>query len=163
MKLILTDCNAEAAKYNPDQKQNHDKIYNDWKNIVNVSAKELSDWKQNPFSRLASLKPIEVIDRNINLLETPRKKWTVTEYKNAVKTINFNTRHLAQSTPGKPISKKIPFSKRDIALINWAHLPEDRISKKDFKYWISKQGISKAKEILKDDFKKVNIKNEETT
>jgi hypothetical protein len=125
-----------------------DEVYERWREWVNISAADLEKWKSNPISKLASVDPAAVIDRNIKLLKTPRSKWNQDTAKEAMRTISFNSR-MSNGKNGKPVRKDIPFSKRDISLINWAYLPST-VDEKDFKYWISAEGISKANEILSD-------------
>ena len=143
MKIFTT---LLEAKY--DVERDRDKIYSDWQRWATLTAKELRAWKVSGLFRLASLKPEAVVDRNLRLLERKRSTWDTQDYRDAVKMINFNTRHTEAKEPGKPIIKDFPFSKRDVALINWAHRPS-RISAKDFKFWIGKAGLEQAQEIFK--------------
>jgi hypothetical protein len=122
-------------------------IITKWRQWTNMTASELKAWNESPISRLASIKPGAVISRNLELLETPVSNWTVKHFTNAKRTINFNNR-MSGGDNGKEVRKGIPFSKRDISLLNWAYRPSS-VSLEKFKYWTSKEGIEKAKDVLR--------------
>jgi hypothetical protein len=124
-----------------------DEVYRKWRKWTNITAAQLQAWSKSPISRLASIKPTEVINRNLELLTTPRNKWTIHTARAAMRTVQFNTRMSAMPV-GKHVRRDIPFSKRDISLINWAYRPPT-VDVKKLKYWSSSAGIAQAKKILK--------------
>lgn len=102
--------------------QNLDEVFKKYHETVNMGAKELQKWAENPYSRLASLSRAP-IRRNLALLSKPKDKWTSRDVTNANKTIAFISRmkNAEQGAKLKVDGKEIPYSKRDIALRNWAY------------------------------------------
>lgn len=96
------------------------KIYNRYKDNVNMSYNELLKWSKDPCSKKASLDrgPIK---RNLHLLKTPKSQWKKKEEEWAKKTIAFNSR-MKEVKAGKPV-KGCRKSKRTISLLNWAYNP----------------------------------------
>lgn len=122
------------------------KIVSRWRELTNMSAAELRAWKRSPISKMASIDPAAVIDRNLRLLETPVEKWNTRDYSDARRTISFNSR-MKEAEQGEDVRKEIPFSKRDISLLNWAYRPAS-VSAEKFAGWTSEAGIEKAQTIL---------------
>lgn len=114
--------------------QERDDVYDRWKLWTNMTAKQLQSWAKSPVSRMASVDPAAVIKRNLRLLETPKERWTPLDVKDAKRTISFNAR-MSGVEQGGNVSKKIPFSKRDISLINWAFKPPT-VSWKKLESWL---------------------------
>lgn len=99
-----------------------DRVWRKWKSSVNMTAKELRDWKSNFCSQRASINPNEVIDRNLRLLEKPQFKWDSQDVQDAKRTISFIAR-MRNARQGQPQPGGCP-SKRDISLKNWAFDPD---------------------------------------
>lgn len=99
-----------------------DEVYGKWRDAVNMSATELKAWNENPCSRKASVDAAAVIERNLELLETPKDKWDRRLVDNANRTISFVARMLG-AEQGEPVNQECKISKRDISLKNWAHDP----------------------------------------
>jgi hypothetical protein len=121
-------------------------VYSEWKKWTNITASQLKAWSESPVSRMASLNPSAVIKRNLHLLETPKNQWGAKEVADAKRTIAFNKR-MSSGNQGEPVRKGIPFSKRDISLLNWAYRPST-VSPSTFSSWSGKQAkekINKAK------------------
>ena len=106
-------------------KKELDKIYSEYKRSVNMSYSQMKKWAANPWSRKASLTrgPIK---RNLRLLKRKKSEWTKKDIRDAKKTISFNSR-MKKVHRGKPVSKDIPLSKRDISLRNWAWNPNKKV------------------------------------
>jgi hypothetical protein len=98
-----------------------DRVYNAYKNSVNMSYSQLKKWAENPLSRRASLTR-GPINRNLRLLSKKKSLWNNKDIKDARKTIAFNSR-MKKVARGKPVSKDTKLSKRDISLRNWAYNP----------------------------------------
>jgi len=108
-----------------DDKTEIDKVYSKYKKSINMTFSQMKKWASNPWSRKASLTRGPV-NRNLHLLSTPKSKWGKKEMRWARKTIAFNSR-MKKVDKGKPVSKDIPLSKRDISLRNWAWNPNKKI------------------------------------
>ncbi|MEX0933085.1 MAG: hypothetical protein WDZ77_03245 [Candidatus Pacearchaeota archaeon] len=106
-------------------KRELDEVYSKYKKSVNMTYSQMKKWAENPLSRKASLTrgPVK---RNLHLLETLKSKWGRKEIRWAKKTIAFNSR-MKKVAKGKPLSKDIPLSKRDISLRNWAWNPNKNV------------------------------------
>jgi len=98
-----------------------DKVYNAYKNSINMTYSQLKKWAENPLSRKASLSR-GPINRNLRLLSKKKSEWNNRDIKDAKKTIAFNSR-MKKVARGKPVSKDTKLSKRDISLRNWAFNP----------------------------------------
>jgi len=120
-----------------------DEVYREWKKWTNITASQLRAWSESPVSRMASIDPAAVIRRNLHLLETPKDRWGAKEISDAKRTISFNQR-MSGDDQGKPVRVGIPFSKRDISLINWAHRPST-VSSSTLSSWSGKQAKEKIK------------------
>lgn len=98
-----------------------DTAYRKYRDTVNMGAAELRRWSETPHSRKASLDRAP-IQRNLELLETPKAKWTAKHIEWANKTIAFIAR-MRKMPKGTPVDRETPYSKRDIALMNWGFKP----------------------------------------
>lgn len=105
-----------------------DEIFAKYKKETNMSYTELKKWSENKCSKKASLSK-GPIKRNLELLSTPKNKWTEKHITWANKTIAFNSR-MRKMPQGKPVSKECKISKRDISLKNWAWDPGKSSKKK---------------------------------
>lgn len=101
-----------------------DDTYKKYKKKVNMTYTELLAWFRNPCSKKASLNR-NPIKRNLQLLKTPRIKWTMKHIRWANKTIGFIKR-MKKVKAGKPVSKACPFSKKTISLKNWGYDPNKK-------------------------------------
>ena len=99
-----------------------DDVYSKWRDAVNMSASELKAWNENPCSRKASVDAAAVIERNLELLETPKDRWDRRLVDNAKRTISFVAR-MRGAEQGEPVNEECQISKRDISLKNWAYDP----------------------------------------
>lgn len=106
-------------------KRVRDEVYAEYKRSVNMSYAQMKKWAANPWSRKASLTRGPV-NRNLRLLSKPKKDWTWRDVRDARKTIAFNAR-MKKVENGRPVSKDVPLSKRDISLRNWAWNPNKKI------------------------------------
>lgn len=98
-----------------------DDIYRKYKKSVNMTFRQLLTWSKSDCSKKASINR-NPIKRNLQLLKTPRTKWTMKHIRWANKTISFISR-MKKVKAGKPVSKKCPFSRKTISLMNWAYNP----------------------------------------
>lgn len=98
-----------------------DEVFKSYKEETNMSYSDLKKWSENKCSKRASLSSGPV-NRNLELLSTPKEKWTDKHVTWANKTIAFNSR-MRGMPRGKPLSEECPWSKRDISLKNWAWDP----------------------------------------
>ena len=98
--------------------------YEDYVRVVNMSYDELNEWAKSECSRLASLdrSPIE---RNLELLSTPKSEWTEKHFEWAGKTIAFVNRMRENSAGDLLVDSEGNDcgSKRTISLKNWAFDP----------------------------------------
>jgi hypothetical protein len=104
-----------------------DEVYDDWDDAVNMTASSLREWSGHPCSREASLDPVSVIRRNLELLDTNKSDWTTSHIDDAKRTISFISRMKGADTAdldGGPYGCP---SKRDISLMNWAFNPFESI------------------------------------
>jgi hypothetical protein len=98
--------------------------YEDYVRVVNMTYDELNEWAKSECSRLASLdrSPIE---RNLELLSTPKSEWTEKHFDWAGKTIAFVNRMRENSAGDLLVDSEGNDcgSKRTISLKNWAFDP----------------------------------------
>ena len=94
-------------------------IYSKYKQTVNMSYSELFKWSKTNCSKQASLDRTP-ITRNLRLLRKPFNKWNLQDEIDANKTISFIAR-MRKVPSGQKVCNK--YSKRDIALKNWAYDP----------------------------------------
>ena len=98
--------------------------YEDYVRVVNMTYDELNEWAKSECSRLASLdrSPIE---RNLELLSTPKSEWTEKHFEWAGKTIAFVNRMRENSAGDLLVDSEGNEcgSKRTISLKNWAFDP----------------------------------------
>lgn len=98
--------------------------YENYVRVVNMSYDELNEWAKSECSRLASLdrSPIE---RNLELLSTPKSEWTEKHFEWAGKTIAFVNRMRENSAGDLLVDSEGNEcgSKRTISLKNWAFDP----------------------------------------
>lgn len=104
-----------------------DEVFSEWQDHVNMSASELRRWSKNPCSREASVEPVNVIRRNLRLLEKNKDEWTDEDVKDAKRTISF----ISRMKPNKPDNPRdgphgCP-SEWAISLLNWAFNPFDSL------------------------------------
>jgi hypothetical protein len=104
-----------------------DEVYSEWDDHVNMSATELKKWSSNPCSREASLEPVTVMKRNLELLETNKSDWDEGHIDDAKRTISFISRMRGADTADKNGGAHGCPSKRDISLLNWAYNPFDSV------------------------------------
>lgn len=96
-------------------------VYSRYHATVNMTAKQLKQWAATKASGLASLDK-SPINRNLELLTTPKDKWTSKHIAWAKRTISFISR-MRSVEGGSPVREGIPLSKREISLLNWAYNP----------------------------------------
>lgn len=126
-KEIEENENEKAAEVD---KEKLDEVFADYKKETNMSYSALKKWSEGACSKRASLNK-GPINRNLELLSTPKNKWTAKHITWANKTISFNSR-MRGMPRGKRLSEECPWSKRDISLKNWAYDPgKTPESKKD--------------------------------
>ena len=126
-KEIQENENEKAAEVD---KEKLNEVFASYKKETNMSYSALKKWSETACSKRASLSR-GPINRNLELLSTPKDKWTAKHITWANKTIAFNTRMLGMPR-GKRLSEECPWSKRDISLKNWAYDPgKTPESKKD--------------------------------
>lgn len=116
-KPLLQKGHVEGA----DQ-QEIDDTYSEFKDTVNMTASEIRDWGDHRCSDKASVKPEEVRQRVIDLLETPKEDWGDEEVDNANRVISFVNR-MRGVEQGEPAAEGCP-SDRDISLMNWGYKPD---------------------------------------
>ena len=110
-----------------DEHEELDDVYSTWSDTVNMTATELRRWSGNGCSRIASVNPDTVIERNLNLLETPKSEWGTDEIEDANRTISFISRMRAQRPDGPSDGRFGCPSDWAISLLNWAYNPFDSI------------------------------------
>jgi oligoribonuclease NrnB/cAMP/cGMP phosphodiesterase (DHH superfamily) len=115
-----------------DEPSELDKTFKQYHAMVNMGYSELKSWSENSCSKEASLTR-GPINRNLRLLSRKKEEWTEADIRDAKKTIAFISR-MQQVADGDPVSEDCPYSKRTIALRNWAFDPVR---------------LKKAKEVLK--------------
>lgn len=98
-----------------------DAVYAAYHDLVNMSASQLEAWADTDASKRASVDRTP-ITRNLRLLRTPKAEWSRADVADANRTISFISR-MRGMPKGKPVNQDIPYSKRDIALMNWAYRP----------------------------------------
>lgn len=96
-------------------------VYKAYHEVVNMTASELSAWKDNPCSQEVSLSKT-AIESNLQLLSKNMEDWTMADVRSANRTISFVNR-VKSLEAGEDVSKECPFSLQMIALKNWAYDP----------------------------------------
>jgi hypothetical protein len=119
---------VETVELQVDEEELDD-VYSEWSETVNMTASELRGWSGNPCSREASVDPEAVIERNLNLLETPKSEWGEDEIEDANRTISFINRMSAEENePDEPRDGSFGCpSNWAISLLNWAFNPFDDV------------------------------------
>lgn len=92
-------------------------VYEKYKDMVNMSYSELFFWSKTQASMLASVNRAPIM-RNLRLLRKPFYKWTTRDETEAKKTISFIAR-MKKVPKGDKVYRN--YSKRDLALKNWAY------------------------------------------
>lgn len=112
-----------------------DRLEDAWRKYqkaVNMTANELKKWSTTKASKKASLDR-SPINRNLELLSTPKEKWTPKHISWALKTVGFVER-MKEVQDGKEVA--IGLGKRSISLLNWGYNPTSRsvnkLIKEDF-------------------------------
>jgi hypothetical protein len=143
-----------------NNKEKVDARYKKVQAMMNMSADEMRDLKTDPCSKKASIKRLEVINRCIRILETPKEHWTQRHWFEAGKIISYISR-ASQIQASKPVSRDCPLTKNDYALINWAYDPrkekgKNKMAKKTAKKKTAKKVAKKktAKKVAKKKAKK---------
>ena len=100
-----------------------DKQYRLFKSKVNMTYKEMVDWKKNKCSRAASIKIDEVIDRVTRLLRKPKTTWTLKDFTNSKKVVSYISRATKIQDSLTPAKRKwgCMKGKNFYALRNWAY------------------------------------------
>jgi hypothetical protein len=100
-----------------------DNAYAAYHDTVNMSASELEAWADTPASKKASESRAPV-RRNLKLLRKPKAEWTLTDAKQANRTVSFVSR-MRGNERGRIVAEQggREYSKRDISLKNWAFDP----------------------------------------
>ncbi len=111
------------SKYYIYNKEEIDKRYRKFKSLVNMSYKEMNQWKKDPCSKVASIKIKEVISRVTRLLKKPKITWTLRDYIDSGKIISYLSRAIQIKDSIKPASKEKNClkGKNYYALKNWAY------------------------------------------
>jgi hypothetical protein len=102
----------------------HARILEDFRNAVNMSARELEVWLETEQSQRVGWKPDggESVGhasgrRIVRMLGTPKGKLTEDDYAHMRKVVGFIRRHLAQE-PDNKVTSRWRYS-----LMNWGHDP----------------------------------------
>lgn len=132
-------------------------IYSKWKELINMSAKELDEWSKNKDRLLASISRQEAkkehggihsgydsLHRIKRRVKKPKSEWTDDDYDNASQENGFNSRMLGND-PGDPVGES-GRSKWEISLRNWGHAPSKSSSPAHGKWkaWKEKQKNKKT-------------------
>ncbi len=114
---------AKISSFYRDNKQLVDKQYRLFKSKVNMTYKEMVDWKKNKCSRAASIKIDEVIDRVTRLLRKPKTTWTLKDFTDSKKVVSYISRATKISDSSTPAKRKwgCMKGKNFYALRNWAY------------------------------------------
>ena len=96
-----------------------DETFKEYKASVNMSYSELKRWSETECSKKASIGRT-AINRNLTLLSKKKADWTSANATEARKAIAYIARARKQPQ-GKNVSKDCPYSKKYIALKNWAY------------------------------------------
>jgi hypothetical protein len=99
-----------------------DDAYQQFINAVNMTASEIRNWGDDECSDKASVKPAEVRQQIIRLLETPKEEWGHKELTEATRVSSFIS-CMRDVEPGDPATDGCP-SDRDISLMNWGYTPD---------------------------------------
>ncbi|THJ66715.1 DUF3140 domain-containing protein [Arthrobacter echini] len=110
-----------AASHDPDE------IWSDWKDAVNMTASELSDWLESEESLSVGQKDSENDEsvghssgrRIVEILRTKRADLADDDVDHMRKVVGYVHRHLAQ----RPSKEDLETSKWRYSLMNWGHDP----------------------------------------
>ena len=97
---------------------NLNSVYSKYKNSTNMSYSELNKWSKNPCSTKASIGRT-AINRNLNLLSTPKSQWTQQDITEANKAISYLAR--AKTIKSNNNVPGCNMTRNEIALKNWAY------------------------------------------
>jgi gas vesicle protein len=99
--------------------------YQEFQDMVNMSASEIEEWGEKECSNKASQNPDKVRSRVVSLLRTNKEDWGDEEYDDAGQVISFISRMKGVDGGDKP-SEDCP-TKRNISLMNWGFNPTKSI------------------------------------
>jgi len=108
-------------------------LYKEWKELVNMSAKEVADFKKTPEGKKAGLSKTEAKKQGVSsgqesaewvikMKNTPKKEWTAEMWKWAKKQINFIKR--MSGVKGDLYDEKGNKTRKHTSLLIWGHNPE---------------------------------------
>lgn len=118
-----------------------DAIFSKWKDLVNMTEKELTKWSKDPDRLEASLNREEAgkIQSGYDSLHRIKRRvsknqsdWSDEDYDNASQENGFNQRMLGNN-PGEPVADT-GMSKWEISLRNWGHDPSKTTSPANAKW-----------------------------
>jgi hypothetical protein len=126
----------------PKAKDEKDEIFGAWKELINMTERQLNSWAENPDRLRASLSRERAknagadsgkiqsghdsLHRIKRRVTKPKDEWTAQDYENAKQENSFNKRMLGNN-PGEPVGDT-GMSKWEISLRNWGHDPSKRSS-----------------------------------
>jgi hypothetical protein len=138
-----------------------DAIFSKWKDLINMTEKELNSWAKDPNRLEASLSRDEAEDlskskkdkiqsgydslhRIKRRVSKPQQEWSDEDYDNAAQENGFNQR-MVGNTPGEPVGDT-GMSKWEISLRNWGHDPSKASSPAHSKWksWSRKNKMKMA-------------------
>lgn len=102
-----------------------DDVFADWKDTVNMDAEQMETWADHSCHTKASVNPDKVVERNLELFETPQDEWTDDHKEDAERAISFIVRMRAkENRPDDPLAQgeECP-SKWAVSLMNWGWTP----------------------------------------
>lgn len=102
-----------------------DDTFEDWKDTVNMDAEMMREWAEHPCHTNASIEPDKVVQRNLELFETPQSEWTEAHEEDAKRAISFIVRMRAkENRPKDPVqpTESCP-SSWAVSLMNWGWTP----------------------------------------
>ncbi|MCH8517715.1 MAG: DUF3140 domain-containing protein [Cyclobacteriaceae bacterium] len=128
--------------------EDKDRIFSEWREIINMTPSELDDWAEDDRRFEASLgrgneegiqSGRDSLHRIKRRSRKKREDWTDNDYDNAAQEIGFNKRMLGND-PGDPVGDT-GMSKWEISLRNWGHAPSKSSSPANAKWktWKSRQ------------------------
>ena len=128
--------------------EDKDRIFSEWREIINMTPSELDDWAEDDRRFEASLgrgneegiqSGRDSLHRIRRRSRKKREDWSSDDYDNAAQEIGFNKRMLGNE-PGEPVGDT-GMSKWEISLRNWGHAPSKSSSPANAKWkaWKSRQ------------------------
>lgn len=124
---VCNEVDVESDLLESVEDLSEEEIYKEWQDAINMDAETMEEWMSHPCSDKASVRPVRVQKRNINLMKKPQDGWDEIDYGSAQRAVSFISRmrgarpdDIRNGSDGCP-------SKWSISLMNWGYNTFDEL------------------------------------